>query len=152
MRHVTAKERAKDLRLRREFHITLAEFKRVLEYQQGVCFICKKRLNKKGEPLRLAVDHEHHDGELRGLLCWTCNKGIAVFQDSLEKLQNAVRYLKLPPFEAVFGEKRFTAPGRVGTKVRKKLLEKFNAARKEDATKKEKQKSRTSGKIQKRIR
>jgi hypothetical protein len=143
---LTAKERAKDLRLRREFHITLAEFNRVLEYQQGVCFICKKRLNKKGIPLKLAVDHDHKTGEVRGLLCWPCNKGIALFRDSLERLQNAVVYFQEPPFWVVLRQHRFTAPGEVGTKVRKKLLAKFNAAGKGDGTK-EKQKSRTRRKI-----
>lgn len=121
---VSKKEKAKDLRLRREYHITLAEFKKTLEYQQGVCFICKKKLNKKGIPLLLAVDHRHDDGLVRGLLCWPCNKAIAVLQDSMERAYNAYLYLKNPPFVVTNGE-RFTAPGRVGSAKRNKLLKKM---------------------------
>jgi hypothetical protein len=148
---MTKKEQAKNARLQREFHITLDEYKQVLTYQQGVCYICKKKTNKKGEPLKLAVDHDHVTGEVRGLLCWTCNKGIAIFRDSEERLQNAVSYFRMPPFHAVFGEARFTAPGRVGTKARKKLLAAFNAAGKGNGQKKQ-EKVRASGKVQKRVR
>lgn len=144
---MTKQERAKDLRLQREFHITLEEFKKVLALQNGACAICKKRLNKKGIPFRLAVDHCHKTGLVRGLLCWPCNKAIAILQDDAQRLYNAYTYLSTPPFTLAVGE-RFTAPGEVGTKVRLKLLAKFNVARegneKAGKSKQGKQKSRAS--------
>ncbi len=146
---VTKQERAKDLRLQREFHITLEEFNRVLKFQGGACAICKNKLNKKGFPFRLAVDHCHTTGLCRGLLCWPCNKAIAILQDDAQRMYNAYMYLSNPPFTQVLGQERFTAPGRVGTKVREKLLVKFNAARGEVE---EKQKGRASRKVQSRIR
>ena len=147
---MTKQERAKDARLRREFHITLEEYNRLLVFQGGVCAICKKRLNKKGIPLRLAVDHCHKTGLVRGGLCWPCNKAIAILQDDAQRMYNAYMYLSTPPFTQAVGE-RFTAPGEVGTKVRAKLLVKFNAARGVGEIK-GKQKSRTGSKIQKRVR
>lgn len=148
---MNTREKAKDARLKREFHITLDEYKRVLDYQGGTCYICKKRLNKKGLPLLLAVDHDHTTGRVRGILCWTCNKGIAVLQDDIERFRNAVKYFEAFPFDVVLGVPRFTAPGRVGTAKRKKLLAAFNAAGKGNVEKKQ-EKGRASRKIQKRIR
>ena len=140
------KNRAKDLRLRREFHTTLAEYNKVLDYQQGACYICKRKLNKKGEKLILSVDHNHTTGEVRGLLCWLCNKGIAIFQDDIERLYNAYLYFKNIPFEVVLGRKHYTAPGKIGAKKRIKQLAAFNAARGVGGTKKESNKIRASRK------
>lgn len=141
---LTAKERAKDLRLRREFHITLEQYYKVFKAQGGVCAICGKKYNKDGKLLILAVDHCHTTGLLRGLLCWPCNKGIAVFQDDEVRLANASNYIKEPPFVRTLGT-IYTAPGRVGTAKRKKLLAKFNKE-KDEVQKSTKQKRRVSRK------
>ena len=117
---VTAKDRAADRRLRREFWITLDEYEKVLEYQGYCCAICKKPV-QPGKP-RLAVDHRHACGLLRGLLCWRCNRSLAVFEDNVAKLEAAIIYLLNPPFTIVFGSERYAAPGRIGTRKRAKLL------------------------------
>ncbi len=126
---MTKRDKAKDTRLRREFHITLDEQKKVISFQKNVCGICHKKYNKKGELLILYMDHNHTTGELRGCICYRCNKGIAIFLDDPVALNKASEYLKLPPVEQVFGKKRFTAPGKIGTKRRKKLLSAFNAVK-----------------------
>jgi hypothetical protein len=143
---MTKQEKAKDARLRREFHITLEEYNKILDYQDGGCAICCKKVNKKGKPLILAVDHNHdvNNAEVRGLVCWLCNKGIAIFQDSWQRCKKAYEYLFNPPVRAVLG-KRLTAGGKVGTIKRKKLLAAFNAAR--EGNGKKGQKSRKSSKI-----
>jgi len=144
---MTKQEKAKDARLRREFHITLAEYYKVLDYQQGVCYICKHKYNKKGKPLQLSVDHDHTTGEVRGLLCWPCNKAIAILQDDIERMHNAYLYFKNIPFEVVLGEKRYTAPGKIGAKKRIKQLAAFNAARGVGAKKEKGQIRRKSRKV-----
>ena len=146
----TKARRAKDLRLRREFHITLEQFDKVLKFQGGGCAICKKQVNKEGEKLKLAVDHDHKTGLVRGIVCLRCNKGMALFLDIASNLFNAYNYLEAPPFERVFGHKFYTAPGKIGTKVRKKHLAVFNAAREKDGKETELQK-RKSGKKQESI-
>lgn len=125
------KEKAKDNYLRREFispsgvPFTLQDYKKVLDFQGGLCYICKKKLNKDGIPLRLAVDHKHNEPAIiRGLLCWPCNKGIAVMQDDPQRCYNAYLYLSNPPVTQVLGE-RLTVPGRLGTAKRKKALKKI---------------------------
>lgn len=116
----STKDRAADLRLRREYHITLEEYEKVFEFQGRVCAICKKRvLTGKA---RLAVDHGHTDGKLRGLLCWRCNRALAALFDNADSFQAAADYLRNPPFTRVFGRPIVTAPGRVGSKKRAKLL------------------------------
>lgn len=122
------KDRATDLRLRREYHLTLEEYNRVFKHQGNKCGICREPV-KPGKN-RLAVDHGHILGELRGLLCSTCNRAIAKFQDSVVKLQAAVDYLTNFPVTVALGEPRFTAPGRVGTKLRAKRLAKMKVAAK----------------------
>ena len=44
--------------------------------------------------MKLCVDHDHITGEIRGLLCQQCNKGLGDFADSVEYLKSAVAYLQ----------------------------------------------------------
>ncbi|HVL62404.1 MAG TPA: endonuclease domain-containing protein [Microbacterium sp.] len=46
-----------------------ADYDRMLKRQQGRCAGCGGRPRKK----RLAIDHDHKTGKVRGLLCSTCN-------------------------------------------------------------------------------
>ncbi len=48
-----------------------AEF---FEKQKGCCAICGKHQSQF--KMRLALDHNHRTGKLRGLLCYRCNKFI----------------------------------------------------------------------------
>lgn len=73
----------------RNFKITVAEYETMLLKHQGVCKICG-RVEKNR---RLAVDHCHKTGRIRGLLCGMCNKGLGSFKDSIELLNLAIKYL-----------------------------------------------------------
>lgn len=119
---IVAKDRAADLRLQREYGITLAQYNKVLKFQDGVCAICERPPGRT----RLSVDHCHRTGLLRGLLCNRCNRAIAHFQDDASRLEKAALYLVVPPFHSVFGILE-TAPGRVGTKKRAKMLKLMKA-------------------------
>lgn len=59
------------MRLKRKFDITLEEYNTMLTEQDGVCAICKAPPDTRWK--RLAVDHDHLTGKIRGLLCMTCN-------------------------------------------------------------------------------
>ena len=82
----------RDLQLKRDFGISLDEYKQILEKQKGVCAICRGR-NKCNENISLAVDHNHITGKIRGLLCLKCNLGIGAFKDNIDLLEKAYSYL-----------------------------------------------------------
>lgn len=115
---LSARDRAADLRLRREFHLTLDQYNLIFKYQGGKCYICKQP--SKGK--RLAVDHDHKSGLVRGLLCMKCNRALGKFRDDTQLVVNAADYVTNPPATAALGSSHFTAPHAVGTKVRAKKL------------------------------
>lgn len=77
--------------IRRVYGITLAEYEEKLKAQGGVCQICGKPDEVEGR--RMAIDHCHKTGAVRGLLCGNCNRGLGNFQDSPELVAKAAEYL-----------------------------------------------------------
>jgi len=74
-----------------------AQYQMILEAQAGKCAICgsiQGHRSRYGKVCRLAVDHDHRTGKVRGLLCNNCNRGLGRLQDSIQVLEAAVRYLK----------------------------------------------------------
>ena len=60
--------------------------------QNFCCAICGKH-EKDCSKQKLYVDHDHDTKQVRGLLCSRCNSAIGLFDESVEKLSNAVRFL-----------------------------------------------------------
>lgn len=90
-------------RVETTYGITEAQYWAIYEYQDGRCFICRRA---SGRRKRLAVDHDHTTGEVRGLLCGTCNlRVIGHLRDDVEALQRAIAYLLDPPARAVLSPK-----------------------------------------------
>ena len=77
--------------LNRTYGIGLEKYNSLLSEQSGVCAICKTEC-VSGK--KLAVDHNHDTGEVRGLLCCRCNRGLGNFNDNLDRLEEAVLYLQ----------------------------------------------------------
>jgi hypothetical protein len=79
-------------RLRRNlkrYNLTVEEYYEMVLLQDGKCAICKE------EPVgeRPYVDHCHKLGNIRGLLCSSCNFGLGHFKNDPNLLQNAINYL-----------------------------------------------------------
>jgi len=91
-------EKCTNTRLKGQYGITLDNYNEMLDKQNGTCAICNLKETKiskeTGDPKRLAVDHCHETGKVRGLLCFHCNSSLGKFKDSIELLQNAIDYLK----------------------------------------------------------
>lgn len=111
-------ERARDLRLRRTYGITSAQYEELFLAQRGRCAICKKPPTKR----RLEVDHDHATGVVRGLLCWKCNHLLlGNSDDDSEKLRSAANYLDSPPAVSVLG--RIVAPPKPPKRRKRKKKE-----------------------------
>ncbi len=78
--------------LMKNYGISYDEYKTMYQNQKGCCDCCGTHESKFKR--KLHVDHDHETGQVRGLLCTRCNPGIGYFEDSIEKLEMAVAYLK----------------------------------------------------------
>lgn len=111
----------REQKLKNFFLLSVEEADKVFEHQGNVCAICR-RPPKDGK--RLALDHRHSDGLLRGGLCSWCNRAIARFNDNIERLRAAADYLENPPATVALGRTHHARPGRMGTKKQRKIIKK----------------------------
>lgn len=89
------REKAYERTLKDRFGITLNDYYRLLKFQNNQCAICKT--DKSDGRGRFHVDHCHKTGRIRGLLCSTCNLCLGKMNDDVERLQEAISYLKRIP-------------------------------------------------------
>lgn len=88
------KERAYTVHIAYKYGLTTEQHTNLVSLQGGKCAICLCTPRKR----RLAVDHNHKTGEVRGLLCVRCNKDLlGLVRDRVEILQRAIDYLTNPP-------------------------------------------------------
>lgn len=80
----------KNYMLKSNYGITIEDYERILQKQNGVCAICKCPDEYRDV---LSVDHCHKTGEVRGLLCNLCNTGLGRFEDNPALLASALKYL-----------------------------------------------------------
>jgi hypothetical protein len=77
-------------KLKKLYGLSTEEYDRLLEGQGGTCAICSKPC-PTGR--RLAVDHAHDTGKVRGLLCANCNRGLGLFGEDMRVMTMAIQYL-----------------------------------------------------------
>lgn len=77
--------------LKKKFNISLEDYNALLEKQNGTCAICSVT-HSHGR--RLSVDHCHKTGNIRGLLCAQHNTALGSFQDKIQDLYKAIKYLE----------------------------------------------------------
>jgi hypothetical protein len=76
--------RSKHLKAR--YGLTSEEVAAMIEAQGGLCAICRRKAAEH-------VDHDHYTGEVRGILCFTCNVGLGNFGDDPDLMMLASDYL-----------------------------------------------------------
>ena len=82
------------VRVKAVYGITGDEYERLLAFQGGVCAICQRPSKVR----RLAVDHDHTTGAVRGLLCRHCNYELLGWaKDDMAVFARAIQYLTHPP-------------------------------------------------------
>ena len=82
------KDKRRNAWLKRAYGLTLKDYEYMYSQQGGLCKICNRHFPQ------LVVDHNHHTGDIRGLLCDKCNRGLGYFDDSIEFINNASEYLE----------------------------------------------------------
>ena len=82
-----AKDQRKS-RLKSKYGLSLDDFNKMVETQDGKCCVCMKAVK------RFHVDHSHVTGRVRGLLCGGCNTGIGLLKDSSDICLSAYNYLE----------------------------------------------------------
>jgi RNA polymerase-binding transcription factor DksA len=84
-------------RLETVWGLTLADYQELMRLQNGRCAVCQRAPDPRR---RLAVDHDHLTGQIRGLLCVSCNRHVIGYAlDSPSLLRRAANYLERPPFQ-----------------------------------------------------
>lgn len=81
----------KNNKLKKAYGITIDEYNKLFNLQDGCCAICNRHQTELTR--NLAVDHNHITGEIRGLLCSNCNTGIGNLRDDVNLLERAIEYL-----------------------------------------------------------
>lgn len=91
--------------IKKTYDLDETTYQALLEWQRGRCFICGRVPRSR----RLAVDHDHETGEVRGLLCADdergCNHAVlgnleaSARTTALDAARRLVAYLELSPLD-----------------------------------------------------
>lgn len=92
------REKYKGYSIKHKFGITLDDFNNLCKKQRSLCAICKLPLeiNKEqnNSKTRPCIDHCHITNKVRGILCAQCNRGLGHFNDDIDMLKKAIKYLR----------------------------------------------------------
>jgi Recombination endonuclease VII len=126
-------EKARAKRLKDYYNLTIEKWEAMDTYQRSLCWLCGRR-ERTGK--RLATDHSHLDGLVRGLLCSQCNPLLGKLENAFVRLglhkvagltliaivEKLADYLKNPPATQALGQSVYGYAGRTGTKTHRKFL------------------------------
>jgi hypothetical protein len=79
----------RSMQLKYNYGISVEDYNKLLEFQDGVCAVCKQSSDKN-----FHVDHNHVTGEVRGLLCQACNKAIGFLKEDPNIFLSAYEYME----------------------------------------------------------
>ena len=78
--------------LLKKYKLSLEDYNLMFEEQNGCCKICNTHQTDLKKPL--FVDHCHITGNVRGLLCSTCNSALGMLKDNVSLFERATHYLR----------------------------------------------------------
>jgi len=91
-------EKALNTSLKKHYNMNVEEYNSMYILQKGKCKICVKEEsavdNRTKKLRRLAVDHCHKTGKIRGLLCSSCNGALGRFYDDPSLVRRAAEYVE----------------------------------------------------------
>ena len=86
------KRSIKGVFLMRHYGVTLEEYDRMFEEQNGCCAICGRHQSEFKKSLE--VDHNHKTKKIRELLCGNCNRMLGQAMENIDTLQKGINYLE----------------------------------------------------------
>ena len=85
---------AHERKVQATYGLAEGDYEKLYLYQGSRCAGCQRAT---GKARRLAVDHNHATGEVRGLLCKPCNRMVGWFHDDPATFERLAFYLRFPP-------------------------------------------------------
>ncbi len=64
----------------------------LVKQRSETCRICGK--DSQANKRKLAIDHNHNEGNIRDLLCSNCNLSLGLIKENKESLANMIKYLE----------------------------------------------------------
>lgn len=89
------KAAAAERRDKNVYGLEKGEYARLYEFQLGHCALCRRAT---GASKRMAVDHDHASGAVRGIVCSPCNRYLGHARDRVDYFERAKAYLEYPPY------------------------------------------------------
>lgn len=74
--------------LKRTYGLTKEDYDSLTKSQDFKCKTCSQPLST-----RAAVDHCHSTGDIRGILCMSCNIALGLIKDNITTLKSMIAYL-----------------------------------------------------------
>lgn len=88
------KARHRVTKLKNLYGLTPEEYQKLCDVQENRCKICGETPPKtSSRKMKLAIDHSHKKGHIRGLLCHRCNLVLGNFNDDPHLFRQALVYL-----------------------------------------------------------
>lgn len=81
--------------LKKKYDLNLEQVLSILVYQDFCCGICTSPIETARR--RPCIDHDHSTGEVRGILCVSCNSGLGLLGDTPDFVAKAAHYLQDQP-------------------------------------------------------
>lgn len=88
-------DKIKHTKLQQTYGISLKMYEALLKDQNGVCAVCERpeKAIWRGLATKLAVDHDHATGKVRGLLCQKCNRAFGLLEESRHSVERLMAYI-----------------------------------------------------------
>lgn len=83
-------EKVKQHRINK-YGLTIEQVNAMLLLQNNACAICKIEFFGG---VRKVIDHNHKTNKVRAILCSYCNTSLGMVRESVETLENMIKYLK----------------------------------------------------------
>lgn len=83
-------------KLKLEFGISVERYDEMLSEQESKCANpgCRRDNPGRANIKSFAIDHCHKTGKIRGLLCFQCNVALGHLNDSEDKIEGLLQYLR----------------------------------------------------------